>query len=285
MQKGYQHSMGVFLNKDNIRIFYRSWAVEAPRGLVFLCHGLGEHSGRYKHLINEMRDRQISFFALDHKGHGKSGGKRGHTERFSEYCQDINQYITTLIRPEFPDLPLILLGHSMGGVIAAFHALTFPGDIDALILSSPGFEPTIPVSFIQRLIANMLVRFMPRASRSNNLNPDNLSSDQETVMAYLQDPLVHDKITFQWLTEFLTATGQCLDRAPDITLPLLVFHGANDVIVSAEGSRRFFEQAASPDKTMKIFEGLRHETMNEPPEKREPVLHLVADWIEDHARK
>lgn len=282
MHKGYQHSMGVFLNKDNIRVFYRSWAVADPRGLVFLCHGLGEHSGRYKHLINILRDQRISFFALDHKGHGKSGGKRGHTECFSDYCQDIHQYITTLIRPEYPDLPLILLGHSMGGVIAALHVSTYPDEIDALILSSPAFEPAIPVSFMHRLGASMLVRVMPRSACSNKLNPNDLSSDPETVMAYLQDPLVHDKITFQWFTEFLSATRQCLERAPGITLPLLVFHGANDAIVSAEGSRRFSESAASPDKTLKIFEGLRHETMNETPEKREPALRLVADWIVNH---
>lgn len=285
MQKGYQHSMGVFLNKDNIRIFYRSWTVENPRGLIFLCHGLGEHSGRYKHLINTLRDRQIAFFALDHKGHGKSGGKRGHTEYFSDYCQDIHQYITTLIRPEFPDLPLILLGHSMGGVIAVLQVLMFPDDVGALVLSSPAFEPTIPVSVFQRLGANMLVRLLPRFSQTNKINPEDLSSDDETVTAYLKDPLVHNRITIQWFTEFSRATNLCLERSSEIALPLLIFHGANDAIVSAEGSRKFYEQAASRDKFIKIFEGLRHETMNEPPEKREPVLRLVTDWIVDQAEK
>ena len=282
MQKGYQHSMGVFLNKDNIRIFYRSWAAENPRGMVFLCHGLGEHSGRYKHLINMLRDRQVSFFALDHKGHGKSGGKRGHTERFTDYCQDIHQYINTLIRPEFPDLPLILLGHSMGGVIAALHVLMFPDDVDALVLSSPAFEPTIPISPVQRLAAKMLVRFMPRLSQASKLNPEDLSSDDETVTAYLKDPLVHNRITIQWFIEFSRATSQCLERGPEITMPLLIFQGANDVIVSADGSRRFYDQVASLDKRIKMFNGLRHEAMNESPEKREPVLRLAADWILNH---
>jgi alpha-beta hydrolase superfamily lysophospholipase len=285
MQQGYQHSMGVFLNKDNIRVFYRSWTVENPRGLVFLCHGLGEHSGRYNPLIHKLRDRQISFYALDHKGHGKSGGRRGHTERFTDYCHDIHQYITTLIRPGAPGLPLFLLGHSMGGLIAALHVLTFPGDIDALVLSSPAFMPAMPISSLQRLGAPLLARLMPRLSLSNRLNPEALSSNQETVAAYLKDPLVHNRITVQWFTEFLAAADQCLDRGSEVTLPLLIFHGTDDAVVSVEGSRRFYEQASSPDKTLKIFDGLRHETMNESPEKREPVLCLAADWIVNHAKK
>ncbi|MEW6079556.1 MAG: lysophospholipase [Thermodesulfobacteriota bacterium] len=285
MGQGYQHSMGVFLNKDNIRIFYRSWAAENPAGLVFLCHGLGEHSGRYSHLIQKLRDRRISFYALDHKGHGKSGGKRGHTERFTDYCQDIHQYITTLIRPEAPGLPLILLGHSMGGLIAALHARMFPEDIDGLILSSPAFMPSTPLSPLQRSGAKILARLTPRLSRSNKLSPEDLSSSRETVAAYSKDPLVHNRITFQWLVEFLAATRQCLDRGQETSLPLLIFHGGADAIVSAEGSRCYYERAKGPDKTLKIFDGLRHETMNESPGKREPVLNIVADWIVAHAKK
>lgn len=283
--QGYDHRMGVFLNKHRIRIFYRSWSVENPKGLVFLCHGLGEHSGRYSHLINALRGRGISFYALDHKGHGKSGGKRGHTDTFADYCDDIHQYITTLIRPDMPDLPIILLGHSMGGLIAALHALTFPGDINALVLSSPAFEPTVPVPLFQRLGAALAVKIMPRLSQDNKLNPDDLSSDKKTVEDYKNDPLVHTTVTVQWFIEFMAATRKCMERASEITRPLLVFHGGDDAIVSPEGSRRFFEKAASPDKTLKVFDGRRHETMNETPDKREPVLKMVTDWILDHAKK
>jgi alpha-beta hydrolase superfamily lysophospholipase len=285
MPQSYQHSMGVFLNKDKIRIFYRSWAAERPRGLVFLCHGLGEHSGRYSHLINTLRDRQISFYALDHKGHGKSGGKRGHTDFFTDYCRDIHQYITTLIRPEEPDLPIILLGHGMGGLIAVLHELTFPGEVDALVLSSPAFTLTVPAGPLKRSGAILASRLMPRLSRSIKLDPEELSANHETAEAFKSDPLVHGRVTVRWIVEFLAAGRECLARAAEIRLPLLVVHGSADTIVSAEGSRSFFEQAAGSDTTLKIFDGLRHETMNESREKRVPVLRLVADWIEDHAKK
>jgi len=282
---GYQHSMGVFLNKNSIRIFYRSRTVENPRGRVLLCHGLGEHSGRYTHLIQALRGRQISFYALDHKGHGKSGGKRGHTDSFTDYCDDLHQYITTLIRPDMPDLPLILLGHSMGGLIAALHALTYPCDMDALVLSSPAFEPTVPIPAVQRLAAALAVKLMPRLAQNNKLDPEHLSSNRETVEAYKNDPLVHTTVTVKWFVEFTATTRQCMEQAGRVTLPLLVFHGKNDAIVSPDGSKAFFEKAASSDKTLKVFSGLRHETMNETPGKRDPVLKMVSDWILDHVKK
>lgn len=275
----YTHSMGVFLNKDNIRIFHRSWLAAKPQGVVLISHGLGEHSGRYKHLIRFLRGHHISFYAIDHKGHGKSGGKRGHTESFMDYIDDLKQFKDTVIDKEVHGSPVVLLGHSMGGLIAAKYALTYPNTIDALILSAPAFFPGRPIPALQITAAKILAALMPRATQSNKLNPEDLATDAETVDAYIKDPLVHDRISFKWFVEFLATADICLKQANQLTMPLLAIHGKNDRMVDIKGSETVYQKAGSRDKQLILFDGLRHETMNEIPEERKKVLETVSEWI------
>lgn len=275
----YTQTTGVFKNSAGIDIFHQRWMVENPRGAVLIIHGLGEHSGRYGHLLDAMTDTQACFFALDHQGHGRSGGKRGHIDDFADYVADIRQFIDQVIKKEAPGLPLICLGHSMGGLIAAYFALSHQPGLTALILSAPAFIPGVKVPAVQAAAAKIFSRILPRLTQSNKLNADDLSHDPETIRDYLADPLVHDRVSTRWFVSLLATADQCLARAGELTLPLLVFHGTEDKMVSAEGSRIFFDRARSVDKTLKLFGGLYHETMNETPQDREVVLRTVADWI------
>jgi len=278
---GYHHLTGTFTNKDGLDIFYQGWLVKEPRAAVLVVHGLGEHSGRYGHLLDAMAADGVSFFALDHQGHGKSGGKRGHVNDFADYAADIKQYIDQVIRREADGLPLICLGHSMGGLIAALFALTHQQDLAALILSSPAFIPGVKVPAVQAAAAKIVARFLPRLTQSNKLNAADLSHDPETVRAYQADPLVHDRVSTGWFVSFLATADQCLARAGELTLPLLVIQGTEDRMVSPEGSRLFFDRAGGSQKTIKLFGGLYHETMNELPRDRAVVLETLAGWIRE----
>jgi len=280
--QAYSHSAGFFTNKDKTEIFHQKWTVQNPGGALFICHGLGEHSGRYTNLLQALSGQNISIYAIDHAGHGKSGGRRGHIKRFTDYCDDINMYIMSTIKSEAPDIPLVMLGHSMGGLIAAAYGLAYPDTINGLVLSSAAFIPSVTVPAVQKAAAKLLARIVPWLPQNNKLNPDDLSSDRQTVEAYVNDPLVHTTITVRWFAEFVKTTQECMERAGELAMPLLVFHGSDDAIVSPEGSRQLYEKASSADKTLKIFDGLRHETMNETPEKRAPVLELVTRWIKEH---
>jgi acylglycerol lipase len=277
----YKHLTGTFTNKDGLDIFHQRWMVDDPRGAVLIVHGLGEHSGRYGHLLDAMASDHICFFALDHQGHGRSGGKRGHVNDFADYAADIKQYIDQVVRKEAAGMPLICMGHSMGGLIAALFALTHQQDITALILSAPAFVPAVKVPAIQAAAARILSRILPRLTQSNKLNASDLSHDPSTVTAYQADPLVHDRVSTAWFVSFQATAEECLARAGDVTLPLLVVHGTADKMVSAEGSRMFFDKAGSSQKTLKLFGGLYHETMNELPKDRQVVLDVISDWIRD----
>ncbi|MDY6906048.1 MAG: alpha/beta hydrolase [Thermodesulfobacteriota bacterium] len=275
----YTHSMGVFLNKNNIRIFHRCWSAEKPRAVVLIAHGLGEHCGRYKHLIRRLRGHHISFYAIDHKGHGKSGGKRGHTERFTDYVDDLKQFKDTVIDKEMHGVPVFLLGHSMGGLIATQYALTHPDAFDGLILSAPAFMLARPMPAVQAGIVKILSAMIPRVTMPNRLNPADLSSDTAVVAAYINDPLVHERVSMKWLVEFTATAEACLSQTARLTLPLLIIHGKGDRIVAVKGSEIAYQNAQSTDKQLALFDRLRHETMNEQPAERKEPLDMVAQWI------
>lgn len=279
--ENYQHITGSFSSRDGLKIFYQKWVSKQVKGVVVIAHGLGEHSSRYMHLLEEMSGQDVSFYVLDHRGHGRSEGKRGHVSSFNDFVADLDILIQ-MAHSENPGLPLILLGHSMGGVIAFQYTLRHSQATDALILSSAGLIPILEVPGWQQRLVRILSRIAPGLAIANGLNAAGLSHDQTIMDSYLNDPLVHDKVTVRWFTEFISAGQESLSRAGELTVPLLIIHGRNDPIVDYQGSIKTMEQASSPDKTLYIFNGLLHETMNESLEQRQDVLAKVGEWIMNH---
>ncbi|HPA70930.1 MAG TPA: lysophospholipase [Spirochaetota bacterium] len=280
--KRYAHSMGVFLADDMVRIFYQSWQAQKPKGVVVISHGLGEHSDRYTNIMNALAGAGISFYALDHRGHGKSGGKRGHVDRYMKYVDDLKKLVDTLVKTENPGLPVILLGHSMGGLIAMRYALEYPEDLKGLILSAPALVPAVAVPGWKKSLGRIFSVIAPGLAMNNELDPADISSDPDVVQAYRDDPLVHDMVSARWYTEYLDTAEFCLARPAEIEMPLLVIHGTADRMVSPESSRIVFENASSRDKKIFTWEGLFHETMNERIEDRKKVLKTISAWITSH---
>jgi acylglycerol lipase len=274
----YSHNVGTFIGKGGVEVFFQSWIVKKPKGVVVIAHGLGEHSGRYSNIIEKLNGKGISFYALDHRGHGRSGGKRGHIMSFMEYVYDLKLLID-FVKMDNERLPLILLGHSMGGVISIKYALAYPEDVSGLILSSAGLVTVLEVPKWKESLGRFFSRNMPGLTMPSGLPPEFISRDSAVVEAYKNDPLVHDKVSSRWFTEFTNSAKECLSRASELNMPLLLFHGIDDKLVDYRGTERVYEAAASKDKTLYLFEGLYHETMNELPEDRNRVLDVVGKWI------
>ncbi|MDH7554804.1 MAG: alpha/beta hydrolase [Spirochaetota bacterium] len=280
----FQHSTGTFIGKGGIEIFFQQWEVANPKAVLVIIHGLGEHSGRYGNLIDALQTKGIAIFGLDHRGFGRSGGKRGHVDSFMDYIYDMKIFVN-MIRDKHPNKPVIMLGHSMGGVLALKYALTHAEDLDALILSSPGLVPAIKVPAWKKNLAIFLSSRIPSLTMPSGLDATTISRDKEVVKQYLDDPLVHDKVTPRFYVEMMNTIDECINRCGEIKLPLLLFHGTADALVLDEASKIVYQKASSKDKTLKLFEGLYHETMNELEPDRKKVLKVVADWIVAHAKK
>jgi len=276
--KSYNHETGSFTGKGGIEIFFQKWIAEKAKAAVILVHGVGEHSGRYENLVKSFADKKVSVFAIDHRGHGKSDGKKGHIDSFMDYVYDLKLFLE-FIKEENKGVPVIIFGHSMGGVIAAKYAMTYPDDLSMLVLSSPGFTPAFEVPAWKLAVSSFFSSRISTLTFPNGLNVSDLSHDLDSVAAYKNDPLVHNKVTARWAVEFMRAGQECLSNAGSVKKPLLVFHGKEDHICSYKASEQFYNAASSAVKKIFIFDGLYHETMNEIPVEREKVLNDVTGWI------
>ena len=260
------------------RLYRQTWLPDGDvRALILLAHGLGEHSGRYTYLAKHCTDRGFAVFAVDHYGHGKSEGLAGHVERFSVYLDGIRALLG-LVRDEHPEVPVFLLGHSMGGLIAAAFLRESQEGLRGCVLSGPAFTSEAAPSAVVLWI-NRLLSFLTPTVPVTGLDPAGVSRDPEVVRAYVSDPLVHHgKMTARLVAEMMATMRTTLAGAADVKLPLLIMHGEADVLTSPEGSRKFHAHAASSDKTLKLYPELYHEIFNEP--ERDAVLADMTDWLE-----
>ena len=263
----------------------RRWIPSSPRALVVVVHGLGEHGGRYAELATALCRRGFGVVAHDHQGHGLSGGGRGDVERFSDYADDLACVLGSL-RDRHPGTPLVLLGHSMGGVVAVqFLLRTRVGlPVAGLVLSSPGFVPVVPIAAWKHLVARMLVRAWPSLSLPTGIVPEQLSRDAAVVRAFREDPLNYGKVSLRWYTQFVQACRDCLGRAEQVGLPMYAFHGTDDSVSALSGTEQFVRTARSPDKTLRIWPGLLHETLNEREPERSHVVEELVAWLEQRTR-
>lgn len=269
---------GRFRGARGVDTYYRYWQADAaPRALIVLVHGAGEHCGRYVPLAEYFTARAYTVAALDLTGHGKTAGTPGFIERFDDYLDSLHLFQQQL-DGDFPGTPKILLGHSMGGLISSLYLLRHQRDFIACVLSGPAIEAEIQPGLWQMLLIRFLSVVRPRMGVLQ-LDAKAVSRDQQVVDDYVNDPLVHHgKISARKVAELFRAMQRIQENAAQITLPMLLLHGANDSLATPEGSRFLFDHISSEDKTLKIYPDLYHEIFNEP--EREMVFADVVAWCD-----
>ncbi len=263
-----------------VRIVYDTWTPELagadPKGVVILSHGFGEHARRYDHVARRFGAAGLVTYVLDHRGHGRSGGKRVRVKDVSEYTGDFATLVGIAGR-EYPGVPKIVLGHSMGGGIVFAYGSDRPTDYDLMVLSGPTVAAQEDVKPMLVIVGKALGAVLPGVPMQQ-LDANAVSRDPAVVKAYNEDPLVwHGKVPAGVARALLSVGASMPQRARAITRPVLVVHGSDDSLIPAKGSERMVECLASDDVHLKIYPGLYHEVFNEP--ERDRVLDDVAAWI------
>ena len=283
-----QHKTGYFIGQNNDNIFYQYWQQKNPSAILVIAHGFGEHSGRYIEMAKHYTDFGMSVYALDHRGHGKSEGDRWNVEKFDYFLDDLHYYIENVVKQiEDKNKPLFLLGHSMGGEIAAKHAIVYPADFNYLILSSPavgtylaGIElPQFATTLTGALGPLTNINFIANAFMPGTQIPaEYLTHDKSIVDAYINDPLVcHEPIKMRMSVELSSNMSYIQRNAGKTTTPVLVMYGTEDKVVPPDSIVSYYNKLQVKDKTLNGFEGYYHEIFNEI--GKDEVYKFTDNWI------
>lgn len=261
---------------DGTRLYVTDYMLPAAqtRGSVVLMHGLGEHSGRYRHVAGFFNECGLSVRCYDHRGHGRSQGKRGDVINGDPMLQDA-EIIIEDFSARFSEPPF-LFGHSMGGLFAARFALARMSPLRGLILSSPALA--LRLSTFEAKMLKVMHTLAPSLGVPNGLSPSFLSHDAEVVAAYKADPLVHKKISARLLRSMLSSIDYCQAHAGSLAIRTLMLVAGDDRLVDPEGSKRFFAQLPAGLAQLHVYEGMYHEIFNELDAQR-PFADLRA-WLE-----
>lgn len=257
--------------------YYRHWSPnDKPKACVMLIHGLGEHCQRYNALGSYLNEAGFAISSMDLPGHGQSEGKRGHVDSFDVF-QQAALGLYQNVQTTYPDCPVFLLGHSMGGLISTRLLLDHQANFQGALLSGAAIQsPQQPPAW-QVLIIKTIAKLFPTAAMLQ-LDASAVSRDPKVVEKYMADPLVgKDKLSAKFLLEMTNSMDQCKARASDISLPILIMHGSADVITSPEGSQLLHDSVSSSDKELRFYDGLYHEIFNEP--EAQDIYAEVSDWI------
>ncbi len=274
-----QHTEGHFTSTDGLNIYYQAWLPDEPqRGLLVIVHGLGEHGGRYPRVVEKLVPAGFALYAMDNRGHGRSGGKRGYISAWKDFRRDLGQFVS-LVRRRHPETPLFLMGHSLGGLIALDYALHHPEGLRGVVASAPAVRNK-GISPLLMAAARVLSYLAPAMTIQTGLEAAAISREAQVVQEYLDDPLVHGLGTPRLARESEKAMDWVNAHADQWRLPLLVLHGEADRLVPIEGSRAFFEAAPVKDKRFIAYPEGYHESHNDL--HHEQAVGDILAWLEAH---
>ncbi|MDH5205094.1 MAG: lysophospholipase [Hylemonella sp.] len=268
-----------YTTSDGENVAIHDWPVDSDanlRGVVLLVHGLGEHAGRYRHVAEKLNEWGFAVRGYDQYGHGESSGIQGHLPTEDRLLADLAEIVEMTRRKMGQKLPLILLGHSMGGVVAARLVSMMPRSVDGLVLSSPALIPAL--SGLQSLLLSLMLKIAPDFPIGNGIDPTWISHDLDVVRAYETDRRVHNRVSARLVKFMQTAGLQTLALAPQWKVPTLLLYAGEDRLVNPEGSRLMADALTSDVGAAHCYAGMYHEIFNEI--GREMVFEDLRKWLE-----
>lgn len=275
-----KHFETEYRTHDGIKLYLQAWLPEVPKAAVLIVHGLGEHSGRYKHFAEKLVSHHISVFTFDGRGHGKSSlpSPTVYFNDYEDYLKDIDALFRK-VKGYAGSIPSFIFGHSMGGGLVTSYVVNYQPDARGIVLSAAALMPAENVSKILIAASAWISKLAPRL-KVLKLDSKMVSRDQDEVRKYDEDPLIyHQAIPARTAFEILRMMGAVEEKMPTVTLPILILHGTEDKLVNPKGSDLLFRKISSQDKTLTKYPGLYHELLNE--FEKEQIMVEILDWIEN----
>jgi len=284
VSRAVQHAQGRIQAADGLELAWQAWVPDQPRGTLTIVHGLAEHSGRYAETAIAFARSGWAVYAPDLRAHGYSDDPpkagRVHVRKFEDYFLDVDA-VNALAGERHPGLPQVLLGHSMGGLIAICYVLAGRGRLSGVVISSPalGTHPDFQPPWLLRKLVGILSRIAPRLRLPSELDVDAISRDPAVVRAYQDDPLVSDKVSARWYAEILKSMRTAMQAAPSLQVPMLLMQSGADRLVDPDAPRRWSQAAPAGQVDLMIWDGLYHEMFNEPEKDR--IREHVRAWLDE----
>lgn len=261
---------------DNFTLYTRNFSVSQPKANLLLVHGMGEHCERYTHVAAALNAIDVNVYCFDLRGHGKSSGEKVFINDIAEYREDVETVYRTIPK----NLPLFVLGHSMGGLITLDFLLHKKRtDVHGVILSGAALAVGKDITPLTISILKFVGKIFPKL-KTQKLDPRSISRDSRTVENYAKDPLIYHEGTKAGMgLTLINAIKDIHERFAEFDYTTLIMHGGDDKIVNPQGSKDLFAQCKSQDKTLQIWEGAYHEIFNEI--NQDEVIKLMLKWIEE----
>jgi alpha-beta hydrolase superfamily lysophospholipase len=271
-----------FTASDGTKLFYQWWVPSAPNAVLVVVHGMGDHSGRYGPFIRYFVEHGFAVAIYDQRGHGRSGGERGHADQFQDFLQDLALFIQAS-KDRFPNLPFFLVGHSFGGQVALNFVVRYAKGLRGVILSSPNIQLKLPVPAWKKRVADWAKSSMGHVRLTHPISAEMLSHDPAVIAAYHQDPLVFSYVTAALGAIVMRNLDIMMALASRVHIPTLLLHAGEDAICAPEGTQAFYNRVPIAKKRLKIYEGMRHELFNET--ERGRVFADMEEWISEQLQE
>lgn len=269
--------MDYFKLRDKYEIFLEENIRGDSRAIVIISHGFAEHSSRYDYLVNSLLKSRYGVIRYDLRGHGRNKENLGHIDSFEDFILDLEEIYKETIK-KYPDKPIFLFGHSMGGLITSLFALNNQLKVNGLILSGPALGLLPSANKINKSLLRLASMFIGKLMIKNPIDK-NLCKNEEVYYDYIEDDLVLHKASLKFYYEFLfKGGGEFSENKNDFTYPLLILHGKEDKIVPISLSEDFYKKVKSTDKTFIGYHNLYHEILNE--KERDIVIKDIISWLD-----